>query len=130
MLTPSLLNTDRRKQVHAVGAFVVIVVLTLPVVVAHAQETGDFQIVKATETVAWRLNRKTGEIAVCKLDDDTMICSSSSSAVTKGPQTYDAYKADKEHTEKSRQAHEMAVLDKVMSFFKSMVTLMMGTNEK
>ncbi len=109
-----------------VGIMASAIILSVPTFPVLASETGDFQIVKATETVAWRLNRKTGEIAVCKLDGDTMICSSSTTAVTKGQESYDTYKADKENSEKSRQAHEMAVLDRVMAFFKSMVTLMMG----
>jgi hypothetical protein len=104
---------------------VVVVGLTVPQA-ARAHETGDFQIVKATETVAWRLNRKSGEIAVCKLDGDTMLCSSSTTAVTKGQESYDAYKTDKQNSEKNRQDHEMAVLDKVMDFFKTIMTLMMG----
>ena len=128
MLKSGVFNSRRWRLSCATGALVAMAVLAVPVADTHAQETGDFQIVKATETVAWRLNKKTGEIAVCKLDGDTMVCSSSTSAVTKGEQSYDAYKTDKENTEKSRQAHEMAVLDKVMSFFKSMIALMMGNN--
>ncbi len=111
-----------------VGIMASAITLSAPTFPVLASETSDFQIVKATDTVAWRLNRKTGEIAVCKLDGDTMICSSSTTAVTKGQESYDAYKADKENSEKSRQAHEMAVLDRVMAFFKSMITLMMGNS--
>ena len=125
-----VLSSGKWKITCASGIIAVTAAMAVPATPSWGQENGDYQIVKATETVAWRLNRKTGEIAVCRLDGDTMICSSSTSAVTKGQQSYDAYKSDKENSEQTRQAHEMAVLDKVMNFFKSMITLMMDNSEK
>lgn len=95
----------------------------------QAQETGNFQIIKATETVAWRLNKKTGEIAVCKLDGDTMICSSSATAVTRENGSYEEYKAGKDSDEQARQAHEMAILDKVFEFFKSFISMVLSNKE-
>jgi len=73
------------------------------------------------------MTRKTGEIAVCSLDGDTMVCSSSATAVTKENGPYEAYKTEKQNDEQSRQAHQKAVLDKVFDFFKSFTAMVLNS---
>ena len=45
----------------------------------EAKETDEavFQIIKSTPNKIWRLNKNTGEIAVCGLQGETMVCTTS-----------------------------------------------------
>jgi hypothetical protein len=47
---------------------------------AEVTDAGKYQIVKSTETRVWRLNKETGEIAVCDLDGANLVCTTSSDA--------------------------------------------------
>ena len=41
-----------------------------------------YQIVKATTDRVWRLNKQTGEVAVCSLKGDSLVCTTSIQAAT------------------------------------------------
>jgi hypothetical protein len=52
-------------------------------------EQATYEFLKATEDRVWRLNRQTGEIAVCTLERDALLCSTSRGAAETPPTTYE-----------------------------------------
>ena len=64
---------------------------------SHAGQT--YQIIKATDSRVWRLNTETGEIAVCSLDGEQLICTSSAQAITPPAKSYAELAAERERLE-------------------------------
>lgn len=82
---------------------------------------GRFEILKATESVVWRLDRETGEIAACQFRDGALVCGSSSKAVERTGVAYaDLQKARKEERQE-KQEEKMAMLDKFLEIFRSIL---------
>jgi hypothetical protein len=109
-------------------------VLAVPILTAgsaHAQKSEDheiFQIVKATENRVWRLNKLTGEIAVCTLDGDNLICATSTKAITPPALTYEEREAtkrqataDEEKRRETENAKDLEFLDRVIAAFRILV---------
>lgn len=76
-------------------------------------EAGVYQIVKAENDRVWRLNRETGEIAVCTLGTEMLTCTTSSEAVRPRARTL----AEREE----ELSADLAFLDKVFESLKSLV---------
>jgi hypothetical protein len=78
--------------------------IAAPEAVAQTQtSTSEFEFLKATEDRVWRLNRQTGEIAVCTLERETLLCSTSSGAAQTPATSYEELK--------QREAAELAAAD-------------------
>ena len=103
-----------------------------PVLAAEGQDDSTYQIVKATENRVWRLNKVTGEIAVCTLDGDRMICTSSTKAVVPPKISYEERnaertKADADAAAKAERDREIAkakdleFLDRVIAAFRILI---------
>ncbi|MEO5335847.1 MAG: hypothetical protein H7841_02990 [Magnetospirillum sp. WYHS-4] len=92
---------------------------------ANEVGVGRYQIMKATETTAWRLDTKTGEIVACRFEEAGMVCGSTETAVARGKTSYQDYKAEKEADRKTRQAEELAFFERVIGIFKSLVAFFM-----
>jgi len=110
--------------------FVVILVAALPV---RADSSGKYQITKATEDRVWRLNTETGEIAVCKLEGENLICTTTSDAAAVPKKSYDEIAAERDATEKAtmaadaeRRERELKMLDRILAFFREMLATAMG----
>lgn len=98
---------------------------------ARAADNGDediYQISKATADRVWRLNKRTGEIAVCTLDGVNLICSTSTKAVSPPARTYEELEAEKKQAaadaEKRRQiekAKDLEFLDRVIAAFRILI---------
>ena len=94
----------------------------------HAQDAGSeatFEFLKATENRVWRLNRETGEIAVCTLERDALLCSTSSGAAETPATTYEELKQREAAElaaaqEKEQQERERAIklIDRMVEVFK------------
>ena len=89
-------------------------VLVQPLAAQEAKaEAGVYQILKAENDRVWRLNRETGEIAVCTLTGEMLTCTSSSEAVRPRARTL----AERE----AELSADLAFLDKVFESLKSLV---------
>ncbi len=95
---------------------------------ADDSNRGDYQIVKATGDRVWRLNKSTGEIAVCTLDGDNLICTTSTEAIKPPSKTFAERQAEKQQAEaaaaKQRdrdRAKDLAFLDRALLAIKSLI---------
>ncbi len=100
---------------------------------AFADGSGKYQITKATADRVWRLNTETGEIAVCKLAGENLICTTTSDAAAVPKKSYDDILAEREAAEKAalaadaeRRDRELKLLDKILAFFREMIATAMG----
>jgi len=108
----------------ALCAFLVLLALPLAVMAQTNQEKdtdGVYEIIRATENRVWRLNRETGEIAVCSLKEDRLICTTTTEALSP---TSDAY-ADLEDKERERvgreQKQELEFLERILDLVRDMM---------
>ena len=88
---------------------------------APKDKNAAYQIVKATENRVWRLNKQTGEVSVCSLDGERLLCSSSANAIEVPAQTYEERQAEKQRNleeaklrRQEQQKKDLAFLDRVM----------------
>ena len=88
---------------------------------ADEQEVGNFQIMKATADKVWRLNKNTGEISVCNLDGDRLVCASSTDAIRPPTLTYEERQAEKLRLKEEKKAKDMAFLDRVLTAIRSLI---------
>lgn len=95
---------------------------------ADAQSTDSnskFEFLKATADRVWRLNRETGEIAVCTLERETLLCSNSSGAAQTPATSYEELKqreaaemATAEAKDKEERERAMKLIDRMVEVFK------------
>lgn len=87
-----------------------------------------YEFMKATDNRVWRLNRVTGEISVCTLEQDTMVCSTSSAAAQTPETTYEELQ-EREASELAAAAEQDAeerqralkMIDRMMQMFREFV---------
>ena len=98
-----------------------------------ADASAKYQITKATEDRVWRLNTETGEIAVCKLEGENLICTTTSEAAAVPQKSYDQITAEREAAEQAaadaeaeRRERELKILDKILAFFRELIATAMG----
>ena len=100
--------------------------IAAPEAVAQTQtSTSEFEFLKATEDRVWRLNRQTGEIAVCTLGTGNLLCSTSSGAAQTPATSYEELKqreaaelASAEAKDKEERERAMRLLDRMVEVFK------------
>ena len=91
-----------------------------PPAAAEEPEAGNFQIMKATADKVWRLNKNTGEISVCSLDGERMVCTSSSEAMRPPAVTYEERQAEKKSAADAEKEKNLAFLDRALSAIRSL----------
>lgn len=89
-----------------------------------------YQFMKATEDRVWRLNKVTGEIAVCTLQGERLLCTHSSEAATPPPRSYAEIKAAEQvarteaREEQARKEEKgLQILTRILDFFKEMIAM-------
>ncbi|MEX2642917.1 MAG: hypothetical protein WD270_05660 [Acetobacterales bacterium] len=102
------------------------VTLLLGATGASAQDGDRYQIVKATENRVWRLDRQTGEVAVCSLTGDRLVCTTSSDAASPPKQDYEQLNAERRQAEQDEQQRQLALLDRLLAMFREFVRFAMG----
>lgn len=92
---------------------------------AEAPDGQTYQIIKATDSRVWRLNTETGEIAVCTLDGEQLVCTSSAQAVTPPAKSYAELEAERERLEQleaqrrdAKRKRSIAMLNLMMNAFR------------
>ncbi len=100
---------------------------------APTEREGVFQIMKATETRVWRLNTQTGEIAVCDLQGDNLICTNSTAAAEAPAKTYaeiEAERAAQAEAEaaarEEQRAQDLKMLDRILDLIKEFIATALG----
>lgn len=119
----------------------ILTVLLFAAPVAHAQSAegtrdGIYQIVKATDNRVWRLNTQTGEIAVCTLDGENLVCTTTSDAADVPKKSYEQIAAERKAEEQKRQAEyqaqqerELKIIDKILALFRELLATAMGKSD-
>ncbi|MCK5778188.1 MAG: hypothetical protein KAH11_05310 [Rhodospirillales bacterium] len=119
----------------------ILTVLLFAAPVAHAQSAegtrdGIYQIVKATDSRVWRLNTQTGEIAVCTLDGENLVCTTTSDAADVPKKSYEQIAAERKAEEQKRQAEyqaqqerELKIIDKILALFRELLATAMGKSD-
>jgi hypothetical protein len=106
-----------------------LIIIALFSTTASAERYGEqaYQIIKATDSRVWRLNTRTGEIAVCSLDGEQLICTSSNQAITPPAKSYaelDAERQERAQLEAQRRdakrKRSLAMMDIMISAFRDL----------
>ncbi len=92
--------------------------LTTPAAAADADR---YQIVEATENRVWRLDKQTGEISVCTLQGERLLCATSSEAVSAPQRSYEQLNAERTANEQAEKERQLAFLDKVFEMFRELM---------
>lgn len=89
---------------------------------------GPYEIVRATADRVWRLNRNTGEISVCTLEDVNLICTNSTEAMKPPAKTYEEREMERATTaaeaakqREAKKARDLELIDKILESIKSLV---------
>lgn len=121
------------------SALTLVAALTIALDTAHAQSAdtkdGVFQIMKATETRVWRLNTQTGEIAVCDLQGENLVCTNSTNAAEVPAKTYaeiEAKRAAQAEADaaarEEQRAQDLKMLDRILDLIKEFIATALGQN--
>lgn len=86
----------------------------------HAQSKtpesmGNYQFMKATDNRVWRLNVHTGEVAVCTLKGDNLLCTNNAEAMRPPSQSYKEFESKRAADEQARKAREMEFMDRAFA---------------
>ncbi len=102
----------------------------------EATRDGVYQIVKATESRVWRLNTETGEIAVCSLQGENLVCTTSTDAADVPKKSYEQIEAERKAAEEAAKAkyeadreRELKFLDKILALFRELLATAMGKSD-
>lgn len=100
---------------------------------AQATDAGKYQIVKSTENRVWRLNKETGEIAVCDLDGANLVCTTSSDAAEVPKKSYEELEQEKaaaakasEEEMKAEREQELKMIDKAITLLREFMNTALG----
>ncbi len=87
-----------------------------------------YQIIKAENNRVWRLNKVSGEIAVCTLEGENLVCTNSTEAIKPPSKTYAEREAERkmamEEAKKRRddqKLKDLQLLDKVITAVRSLM---------
>lgn len=101
--------------------------------IAQSTDAGKYQIVKSTENRVWRLDKETGEIAVCDLDGANLVCTTSSDAAEVPKKSYEELEAEKvaaakaaEEKQQTERQQELKMLDKAITLLREFVNTALG----
>lgn len=91
-----------------------------------------YEIVRAESDRIWRLDKTTGEVAVCLLEGERLVCTSSSEAIEPPPMTYQQRVAERERQaaeaealRRIEQARDLEMLDRALAAFRELVAAAM-----
>ena len=80
-----------------------------------------FQIIKTEHGRTWRLNTETGEITVCRLQADRMICANSTMATEMPKATPKQLESERQQERLARRDEGKEMLDRFMGFFERII---------
>lgn len=93
-----------------------------------ARAEGNFEIVKATADKVWRLNKQTGEIAICGMEGARLVCAAaqeSAGGKALSPEELESRRKAALEAEKARRAEDarkdLAFMDRMIELFREFV---------
>ena len=88
-----------------------------------APESGGsrFQIIKVEDDRGWRLDTRTGEITVCRLEHDRLVCARSTEAAELPGLSPQELEAEREQRRQAKRAERNEVFDRFIAFFERIV---------
>ncbi len=84
---------------------------------AAAAEDGNYQLLKATPEKVWRLNKRTGEIAVCSLQGKRVVCTAGAEAKSPAALSEQELKA----REKEKRSRELAFFERIFALVREFI---------
>lgn len=124
-----------RHSVHIAALAVLLISGAAHAQTAEGKRDGVYQIVKATADRVWRLNTETGEIAVCALSGENLVCTSTSDAAEVPKKSYAEIEAERAEAAKTAKAakaaereQELKFLDKILALFRELLQTAMGNS--
>ncbi|MBF0284245.1 MAG: hypothetical protein HQL51_07280 [Magnetococcales bacterium] len=97
---------------------------------AGSAEECAYEIHKADGDTVWRLNKKTGEITVCRFVDDVMTCGSDQRALERRPESYEKLQAERRQERKAELDEQWSTLERVLAIFRDMVMWLRGLEKE
>ena len=111
-------------------SFVALAVAVSSIATASAEEAPNdtYQIIRATPNRVWRLNTRTGEVAVCTLDGAQLVCIPSVETPKLPARTYEQIEADRakaeaaaEQKRQEEKVKSLKVLDQMIEAFRQFI---------
>ena len=90
---------------------------------APAKPAARYQIVKADDRMTWRLDTETGDITVCRLEKDRMVCANSADATILPKVSSEDLRKQEAERRAEKKAERNEVLDRFMAFFERIIRL-------
>jgi hypothetical protein len=106
------------------AVFAVFFITPIPASLADEASEKDeavYEIVKATGNRIWRLNKQTGEVSVCSLQGQSLVCATSNQAAIPPQKTYEELEAERNRKREEQLARDREFFDKVIDAMKSVV---------
>ncbi|MCH9671557.1 MAG: hypothetical protein K0U93_08935 [Gammaproteobacteria bacterium] len=119
----------QRLNLRGAALTVVLIATTISTGALADSSSHRFEIVRASDSQIWRLDKQTGEVTVCALDVEQLICTSSAQAITPPAKSYAQLEAEREaqaehqrlRREQKRQ-QRLAMLNMVVNAFSELAT--------
>lgn len=118
------------------SAVVLAAMASIPAASAAEEPQDAYQIIHATPDRIWRLNRHTGEVAVCTLDTGRLVCIPSVEAPKADPKTLGQIEAEKaqadaaaERQRQEEKAKSLKVLDQMIEAFRQFIQAAMKADQ-
>ena len=80
-----------------------------------------YQIIRATEQRVWRLDKTSGEITVCALEHDRMVCAKSTDAAVAPKRSYEQLAEERRAKKAQDRDAQIAMLDRMLNMFRELV---------
>lgn len=144
------LPRTNEKEIHNRLVLYFILLLTVLVVTGfsafrvHAQQNEDvYEIIRSTEDRIWRLNKQTGEVSVCTLAGDNLVCTNTDDAAVPPSKTYEdikeeeaaaeaqrkaeieAAEAERKAEQRAEQERQLNIIDRILDMFRELVHMSM-----
>jgi len=133
---PNSLSVRAAGSVRVMGAAFVLATFAMagPVAAQSGAASGEdiYEIVRASEDRIWRLNKQTGDVSVCTLDGDQLICTDTDDAANPPKKTYEqieeekaAAEAEREAQERAEQERQLTILDRMLDMVRELLQMSM-----
>jgi Ethanolamine utilization protein EutJ (predicted chaperonin) len=124
----STIRTTRPPFDSARAALVAFSVLAVAAVATSAEANektaaGDYEIVKATADKVWRLNRRTGEIAVCGMEGTRLVCAVAQETTGGRPLSAEELETRRKLAAEAEQRRREDEMKKDLAFMDRMIAL-------
>lgn len=101
----------------AIGLSVGLLIAIAAAQAAAAGGDGDYQLMKATPDKVWRLNRRTGEIAVCTMQGARVVCTASAEAQSSEALSEKELKA----RDREKRSRDLAFFERIFALIQEFI---------